>query len=136
LLGFRRRKRGEAAVVIRTPEFQQRCSEDGQLPGYPAGPIGVHRHAVQHVELPTLSVSAFVVILILAAICAVIVSLPVLGDKLFTTVTPRAAKATPITFLLGLAALVSGVISRVWFLDVVGACLIGGVLLGAILVNY
>lgn len=93
------------------------------------------RHA-RRIVLPSHSGRDIVIMLVCAAILAGLVALPVLGDKLFDSVTPRAAKATPVTCLLGLGVLIVGIIAGVWILIVAGACLVGGVLLGAIMVHY
>jgi hypothetical protein len=106
------------------------------LPGYLTGKMSIFSHHARHITLPKLSGRDIVIMLICAAILAVLAVLPVVGDKLFDTLTPRATKASPITFFLGLGALLVGLFTRIWFLDVTGACLMGAVILGAILINY
>jgi hypothetical protein len=106
------------------------------LPGYLTGTMITIGHHARHITLPSLSGRDIVIMLICAAILAVLAVLPVLGDKLFDTVTPKATKASPITFCLGLGALLVGLFTRIWVLDVTGACLIGTVILGAVLINY
>jgi hypothetical protein len=106
------------------------------LPGYLPGTMSIISHHARHITLPSLSGRDIVIMLICAAILAVLAVLPVLGDKLFDTVTPKATKASPITFCLGLAALLVGLFTRIWVLDITGACLIGAVILGALLINY
>lgn len=106
------------------------------MPGYLTGTMSSIGHHARHITLPSLSGRDIIIMLICAAILAVLAVLPVLGDKLFDTVTPKATKASPITFCLGLGALLVGLFARIWVLDVTGACLMGAVILGAVLINY
>jgi hypothetical protein len=106
------------------------------LPGYLTGTMSSIGHHARHITLPSLSGRDIIIMLICAAILAVLAVLPVLGDKLFDTVTPKATKASPITFCLGLGALLVGLFTQIWVLDVTGACLMGAVILGAVLINY
>ena len=48
----------------------------------------------------------------------------------------QGSKAAPLTFLLGPGMLVVGLIAHAGFLDVMGGCLIGAVIVGAILDKY
>ena len=70
------------------------------------------------------------------AVLVVALCVPVWWDKLTAAASKRASKAAPRVFLLGTGVLVTGLVARVGVLDIAGACLIGAVVLAAILDNY
>jgi len=77
--------------------------------------------------------------LIAAALVIVVVLLlyiPVWWDKFSSVASKKASRAAPRVFLLGTGVLLAGLAVRVGVLDIVGACLIGAVVLAAILDNY
>lgn len=77
-----------------------------------------------------------IVVLICAVIFLGLLTGPIVGETLFDAFSAGAAKVAPTMFFLGLGALVAGLLLRVGILDIAGGCLIGAVLLGAILINY
>ncbi len=98
------------------------------MSGYPAGQSTA-------AALP-LSGARIVVILALIAVCSVILWIPVLGDRLKAEVNRKAPQVAPRIFLAGLAALVTGLVIHNTVLDVIGGCLIGGLVLAVVLNEY
>lgn len=84
----------------------------------------------------SLSGARIVVVLALIAVCSVVLWIPVLGDRLKAEVNRRAPQIAPRIFLLGLAILVTGLVIHVTVLDVIGGCLIGGLVLATVLNEY
>ena len=76
-----------------------------------------------------------VVLLGMAVMCGLL-WLPVLGDRLQDLVSRNAPRFAPRMFALGLGLLVVGLIAGVKALDIAGGCLIGALVLAAILDNY
>jgi type III secretory pathway component EscT len=76
------------------------------------------------------------VILVCAAILLGLLWAPVLGDRFTGFLSRTAPRVAPRIFFLGLGIAVIGLVTGARILDLVGACLIGGVMLGVILDNY
>ena len=79
---------------------------------------------------------AIVVLGIAGVALFVLLTIPVLGDKLTAFLSAKGSKAAPPTFLIGLAILLAGLGAHARILIIGGAFLIGLVLLGALLDNY
>lgn len=77
-----------------------------------------------------------VMILVCMAVLVGLLWVPVLGDRLTYFLSSKAPRVAPRIFVLGLVILVTGLVIRVRVLDIVGASLIGALVLGAILDNY
>ena len=77
-----------------------------------------------------------VVILALIVVCSVFLWLPVLGDRVKAAVNRKAPQLAPRIFVAGLAALVTGLVMHVTVLDMIGGCLIGGLVLAVVLNEY
>jgi Kef-type K+ transport system membrane component KefB len=74
--------------------------------------------------------------LVIVAVVAGLLWIPVLGDRLTATVSKHAPRVFPPMLLLGIALLVLGLVVHVGILDVVGGCLAGVVVLAVIVDNY
>jgi hypothetical protein len=105
------------------------------LPGYLAGTISIPVHQSRHAaawfsgrQVAAAAIFIGAVIVILAA--------PVIVGVLFDFFSTAAEKAAPTAFFLGLGLLFAGLIFRARILDVIGAGLVGLVLIGVILDNY
>ena len=70
------------------------------------------------------------------AVIIVLLWIPVLGDQLTAFLSTNAPKAAPKIILVGLGFLLTGLVLHVRVLDVVGASLIGLLVLGLIYDNY
>lgn len=106
------------------------------MPGYFAGTIRSIGHHSRYAVVDFFSAHLIVLALICAAIFAVLLAAPVVGDSLFDSFVARAAKVAPAVFITGLGILLIGIVTAVSIFDVVGACLMGAILLGTIVVNY
>jgi hypothetical protein len=73
---------------------------------------------------------------VLVAILLGLLWIPVLGDRLSGFLSRTAPRAAPRMFFLGLGLLAAGLVVRIRVLDIIGACLIGALVLGVILDNY
>lgn len=104
----------------------------GHLPGR-VRTLGRHAGYVVAAPLPDRPV---LVLLACAVALLGLLWVPVLGDRLTGFLSRKLPKAAPRIFLIGLGVLVIGLVVRVRILEVVGACMIGGLVLGAILDNY
>ncbi|HYS33092.1 MAG TPA: hypothetical protein VEM58_12625 [Streptosporangiaceae bacterium] len=62
--------------------------------------------------------------------------IPVLGDRLNDVLSKHAPKVAPRMLLVGLGFLLTGLVIGVQVLAVVGACLVGVLVLALILDNY
>jgi hypothetical protein len=107
------------------------------LPGRLGYPL---RYFVPHAAgAATGGLSAGKIILILVGIAvalAIVVTGPVAGELAFDMLSKVIAKIAPATFVIGLAALLTGLVIHVGALDIVGISLIGGLLLAAIAKHY
>lgn len=107
------------------------------MPAYLAGRVRIlGHHAGYVVAASSLSGRQVLVALVCVAVLFGLLWLPVLGDRLTDLLSKKAPKVAPRIFFLGLGILVTGLVIHVRILDVVGACLIGALVLGAILDNY
>lgn len=86
--------------------------------------------------LPPLSGRQILVLLGIGAVVAVILWLPVLGDRIVANLSRNAPKYAPRIFFAGLGLLLLGMVAGVQLLEVGGGCLIGALVLGAIADNY
>jgi hypothetical protein len=112
------------------------CGKPAVMTSSLAGTISaLHGHS-RDVAAAFLSGRQIVVGVICIAVVLVLLVTPVVGGNLSEAFGAGATKAAPTMFFCGVAALGTGLIAGVWFLDMLGACLIGAVLLGVILVNY
>jgi hypothetical protein len=69
-------------------------------------------------------------------ILVVLLAIPVLWDNLMDGFSKQAAKVAPKVFLVGAGILLAGLVIGVSVIDFVGACMMGAVVLAAILDNY
>lgn len=111
------------------------------MPGHLAGPISIlGRHfryeAAGAFRLGPFKLGPVIVVLIGIVVFVGLLALPVLWDILFGAFTVAASKIAPGTFLLGLGVLLAGLVLGVGIVELVGACLMGAVVLGVIWVNY
>jgi hypothetical protein len=97
---------------------------------------GVLSYHARHIVADLLSGHHIVVALIVIAVILVALVGPVIGENLMNSVTAGAARVAPRVFVIGLAVLLLGLVTRLGILEAGGACLIGAVLLGAILRDY
>lgn len=74
--------------------------------------------------------------LLLIAIVIVLLAAPIVGEAISGSVSEAAAKAAPTTFFLGLGLLCTGLAVGARLLDIVGASMVGLVILGVIVDNY
>lgn len=61
---------------------------------------------------------------------------PVIGQSLMGSFTAQAARVAPRLFLVGLGVLLTGLVVGVELIAVIGGCLMGAVVLGALLEHY
>ena len=83
-----------------------------------------------------LSGARIVVFVTLIAVGSVVLWLPVLGDRLKAAVNRKAPQVAPRIFVLGVVILVAGLVIHMKVLDVIGGCLIGALVLAAVLNEY
>jgi hypothetical protein len=93
-------------------------------------------HRAQYVVAASFSRILVVAILICVALFIALLAYCVLGEALLGFYSTAKAKTAQITFVVGLGVLLIGIVAGVRILDIVGACLVGAVLLGTILENY
>jgi hypothetical protein len=105
------------------------------LPGYLTGTFSIPGHQYRHAGA-WFSGRQVVVALIVIAVIAGLLAGPILAEALLDIASKAVERAAPGTFVLGLAVLLTGLISGVRIIDIAGACLIGAVLLAVILDNY
>jgi hypothetical protein len=106
------------------------------VPGHLAGTIRVIGHHSRYAVADFFSAHLIILALICAAIFAVLLAAPVVGDSLFDSLVARAAKVAPAVFFTGLGILLIGIAAKFTIFEVVGGCLMGAVLFGTIVVNY
>jgi hypothetical protein len=100
------------------------------------GTMAFLREPSGHAAKAFFSGHLIVILLIGGGIIVGLLALPVLGDFLNGTIEGPATRWSPLTFAIGLGALILGLIAGVPVLDILGAGLIGAVVLGAIMVHY
>lgn len=93
-------------------------------------------HHAQHVIAGFLTARQLVVLLVLAVAFICLLVGPVLNDVLLNSVSGPANRAAPAVFVIGLGALVTGIVAGVGLLDAVGAGMMVLVLLAALMVHY
>lgn len=93
-------------------------------------------HNVRHDVAGLLTGRHLVVLLIFAAAFICLLVGPVLNDVLLNSVSGPANRAAPAVFVIGLGALLTGIVAGVGVLDAVGACMMALVLLAALMVHY
>jgi len=101
-----------------------------------AGTMGFLREPSRHAAAAFLSGHVVVLVLIVGACFVVLLALPVLGDVISGSIEGPAAKWSPLAFAVGLGALILGLVAGAPVLDIIGAGLMGAVLLGALMVHY
>lgn len=106
------------------------------MPGHIAGAARILGHHARHVLATYLSGRNILIAVIVLAVLLIILVIPVIAETLLNSATAVAARVAPRVFLIGLGVLVLGLVARLGILEVAGACLMGGVLLGAILRDY
>jgi hypothetical protein len=74
--------------------------------------------------------------LLVIAVVSVVLWIPVLYDQLMDFLSRNAPRYMPLTFAVGLALLVIGLVAGVRILDIVGASTIGALALGLLVENY
>ncbi len=82
---------------------------------------------------------AFREVLVIAGcvtVAFILLWLPVLGDRLTAYLSRNAPKFAPRIIMIGLGILVTGLVTRLVILDVVGASLIAALVIGVIYDNY
>lgn len=77
-------------------------------------------------------------LLVIGCAVAVVILLwiPVAGDRITASVSRQAPRVAPRIFFAGLGFLALGIVARFEALIIVGACLIGILVLGAFIDNY
>jgi len=78
---------------------------------------------------------AELVLVVLGAVLFFLIG-PVIGQSLMGAFTTQAAKIAPRVFLIGLGVLVTGLVTGIEVISVVGGGLMAAVLLGALLEHY
>jgi len=93
------------------------------------------QHARIHI---TSSLPGLVYLALIICVVAFIALLAgtVVGDSAFDILTRALPKTAPKVFVAGLGILVIGIVARTAFLDIIGAGLIGLVMLATIIVHY
>jgi hypothetical protein len=86
--------------------------------------------------LPALSGRQVLVLVGIGVVVAVLLWLPVLGDRIMDYLSKNAPKYAPRIFFAGLGLLLLGVVAGLQPLEVAGGCLIGALVLGALVDNY
>jgi hypothetical protein len=93
-------------------------------------------HNVRHVAAGFPAGGEIVVLLIFAAAFVCLLVGPVLNDVMQSSISGPATRAAPVIFVIGLGALLTGVVAGVGVLDVVGASMMAIVLLAGLMMHY
>jgi hypothetical protein len=101
-----------------------------------AGTMRFLREPSRHAAVAFLSGHVVVLVLIVGASFVVLLALPVLGDVISGSIEGPATRWSPLTFAVGLGVLILGLVAGVPVLDILGAGLMGAVVLGALMVYY
>ncbi len=85
-----------------------------------------------------MTISGRIAVVVLLALGAALLFLigPVIGQSLMGAFEAQAEKFAPRLFLVGLGVLVTGLIISIQLVAVIGGCLMGAVLLAALLKHY
>ncbi|MGH3276837.1 MAG: hypothetical protein ACRDNZ_21220 [Streptosporangiaceae bacterium] len=70
------------------------------------------------------------------AVCGGLLAAPVILDQFFGSFSAKAERAAPVIFITGLGLLILGIYAGNLVLDIIGACLIGLILLGIWAAHY
>jgi hypothetical protein len=95
--------------------------------------LGQH---IRRIAAALFSGRQIVIGLIVLVVLVILLVGPVIGENLMNSATAGAARVAPAVFLIGLGILVLGLVAQLGVLEVAGGCLMGAVLLGAILRDY
>jgi hypothetical protein len=106
------------------------------LPGHLAGTTGLLGHHSRYVLAASFSRILVVAIFVCVALFIVLLAYSVLGEAVFGFFSAVKARTAATTFFIGLGVLLMGIVIGTRVLDIVGACLIGAVLLGVVLEYY
>jgi hypothetical protein len=106
------------------------------LPGHFAGTTGLLGHHSRYVVAAAFSRILVVAILACVALFIILLAYCVLGEIVSGFFSAVKARTAATTFLVGLGVLLTGIVIGVRIVDIVGACLVGSVLLGVILEYY
>jgi hypothetical protein len=106
------------------------------LPGHLAGTTGLLGHHSRYVLVASLSRILAVAICVFVVLFIALLAYCVLGEAVSGFFSAVKAKTAATTFFIGVGVLLMGIVIGTRILDIVGACLIGGVLLGVILEYY
>jgi hypothetical protein len=101
-----------------------------------AGTFGLLREPSRHAAVAYISGHLVAILLIGGAAAVVLLALPVLGDVIFGSIEGPAMKSAPAVFAIGLGTLILGLVAGVRVLDLIGACVMGAVALGAFMFHY
>ncbi|MDQ2875992.1 MAG: hypothetical protein M3Y33_14890 [Actinomycetota bacterium] len=101
-----------------------------------AGTMGLPSEPARHAAVAFISGHLVALLLIGGAIVVVLLALPVLGDVIFGSIEGPMTKSAPAVFTVGLGTLILGLFAGAPILDIIGAGLMGLVLLGALMVHY
>ena len=113
------------------------------MPGFPAGTISstflagtISDTSGQHSRHIAIPGRLVVYALLFIVFVIILLALPVIWQAVSEAFSSAAEKAAPGTFFLGLGVLFIGLVAGVELLDIVGASLVGLVILGVIVDNY
>jgi hypothetical protein len=101
-----------------------------------AGTMRILREPSNHVAEAFISGHLVVLLLMAGAIFIGLLLIPVIGDVISGTIEGPASRWSPLAFAIGLGVLILGLIAGVRILDILGAGLMGAVVLGALMVHY
>jgi hypothetical protein len=106
------------------------------MPGHLSGPLGIlgqHAHSPMAFSIPS---DQLIGIGIIVTVVVVLLSIPVMSDISTAYMSKKIRRVALRTILIGGAILLLGIAIGVEILDILGACLIGAIVLAAILDNY
>ena len=101
-----------------------------------AGTMRFLREPSDHAAEAFISGHLIVLLLIVGGIFIGLLALPVIGDFISGSIEGPATRWSPLTFAIGLGVLILGLVAGVPVLDILGAGLMGAVVLGALMVHY
>jgi hypothetical protein len=101
-----------------------------------AGTMRFLRQPSDHVARAFISGHLVVLVLFAGAIFIGLLLIPVIGDVISGAIEGPAARWSPLAFAIGLGVLILGLVAGVRILDILGAGLMGAVVLGALTVHY
>lgn len=77
-----------------------------------------------------------VLALLFIAVVGLILWIPVLSDQVMDFLSRNAPSYAPLTFVAGLGLLVIGLVAGIRILDIVGASMVGALVVGFLIENY